>query len=57
MAETMHCTKENPMPDNRDQMGQHWIHHDVEETADLDMYGVAYKCNSCGLEFVAKDVL
>lgn len=53
MAETMNCTKENPMPENRDQMGQHWIHHDVEELKDLDTFGVLYKCNSCGHEFVA----
>jgi hypothetical protein len=56
MAETMHCTKENPMPGDRDQMGQHWIHHDVREVEDLDVFGVKFSCNSCGHVFVVRDI-
>jgi hypothetical protein len=47
------CTKEDPMPRDCDQTGQHWVHHDVTEIEDMDMMGVLYQCNSCGLRFIA----
>lgn len=39
----MDCTKSNPMPKDRDVMGQHWVHHSVRKVE-----GNTYECLACG---------
>jgi hypothetical protein len=54
--EVKDCTKENPMPYGYeiDKSKERYVHHDVTELEDLDMMGIEYKCNSCGLIFIAR---
>lgn len=47
------CTKEHPMPTQRDQMGQHWVHVDAQPYKDelgkpvQGIRGTLYKCPHC----------
>lgn len=46
MDQFMNCTPDNPMPENRDQMGQQWYHHGAKIFTHNTM-----KCPNCGYEF------
>lgn len=50
-----YCVPDNPMPENRDQMGQHWVHTKTEiEGSTLLRNGkvhINYVCLSCGHRF------
>lgn len=55
--EVMTCTKENPMPQNRDQMGQVWMHIDAVKTGRLAVRLGEYQdfnCPNCGQVFACK---
>lgn len=49
-----YCTKEHPMPreQDRDQMGQHWIHVDAVEKGPFFNLRL-YECPNCGITFHA----
>lgn len=52
----MQCTKDNPMPHDRDQMGQAWFHVDAKRKAGEPVPRKAgdssiLVCPNCGIEF------
>jgi DNA-directed RNA polymerase subunit M/transcription elongation factor TFIIS len=42
------CSKEHPMPEKRDSVGQRWLHVDARETAADSDYYIEYRCPNCG---------
>lgn len=55
MATESFCNKYFPMSESeKDNPTKYWIHEDVTELHDLDVLGVAYKCNVCKHEFISK---
>ncbi|MBK4735367.1 hypothetical protein [Noviherbaspirillum pedocola] len=48
------CTLAHPMPAAEAEAGG-WVHQDVDELRDLDVFGVEYRCRACGLTFIAEN--
>ena len=42
------CTREKPMPEEREWVGQHWVHLDARPDP---MYRGVYRCPNCHLLF------
>ena len=47
----LHCTPSTPMPADRDQMGQRWLHVNVWKMGTSTATHEHYKCRVCGTQF------
>lgn len=55
VAHDHHCTAENPMPDNRDVVGGHWVHHGARPVTgftDVTRRCSVLVCPNCGHQFL-----
>lgn len=49
MSVTRYCTAANPMPENRDFLGDHWVHEGAQSTGECsDRRFAYYRCKDCG---------